>query len=288
MFSPGFLTWTLWMLIQTSVKVASFIVPKGTLVCRCREEALKPVCLGVHIIETRWPTFESQAFPGQIMPLHAFCQNHKITERPVQLRKPVSQYLLTIEDIWLAEAAPTCSGATLHIGRTQRRVSPGPQTLESKEGPGKKIWGLRPVSSKPQKSTYKVHSSVAPANLDLGASFWEPVSGRKTQTDLCQLRWTLEHPVLLSKPCHGQDLRNLPFPHHYPLYCLLSSPCTGAENFKSLQYALSNPLPSSHQHFSLPHCLEHGTFSPMCEAGLMVFHLFVHRLGDFVLGDCLR
>lgn len=42
-----------------SVKVAGFIVPKGTFVCRCREEALKPVCLGVHIIETCWPIFES-------------------------------------------------------------------------------------------------------------------------------------------------------------------------------------------------------------------------------------
>lgn len=52
-----------------SVEVASFIVPKGTFVCRYREEALKPVCLGVHIIGTCWPTFESQALPGQIMSL---------------------------------------------------------------------------------------------------------------------------------------------------------------------------------------------------------------------------
>ena len=33
-----------------SVEVAGFIVPKGTFVCRYSEEALKPVCLGVHII----------------------------------------------------------------------------------------------------------------------------------------------------------------------------------------------------------------------------------------------
>ena len=52
-----------------SVEVAGFIVPKGTFVCRYSEEALKPVCLGVHIIGTCWPTFESQAPPGQIMPL---------------------------------------------------------------------------------------------------------------------------------------------------------------------------------------------------------------------------
>lgn len=168
---------------------------------------------------------------------HAFCQNHKITERPVQLLKPVSQYLFTIEGIWLTEAAPTCSGATLHIRRTQRSVSPGPQALKSKEGPGKQIWGLRPVSSKPPKTTYKLHSSVAAAHLDPGAGFWKPNPDRPLPPLLEPGAPSVTFKAL---QCAGSKESAFSLPP--ALYRPFSSTCTGAENFKKSAICTFKPL----------------------------------------------
>lgn len=248
--------------IDLSMEVASFTVPKGTFVWRSKEEALKPVFLGVHVIGPCWVSGWVEGPCLNPRPLlvrwylsfHTFYQNCKITERQVQHQKPESQ-------VFTIERGPGLPKLLLchppYEENTRKSFSRTPGRRESKEGPGKKIWGLRPLSSMPQKTTYAMHGNVAP-----GLTWtWEPVSGRQNQTDLCH-RCSLgprSSHCYFQSPAMGRIYWICLFPatHSFAIPPLL--PAQVLRTPKGLQYACSNPLPSSHQHSACPHSLEHDT-----------------------------